>query len=532
MNAQASDVGSPSAQRLHFSTPAAILVFASALLALVPFTRALSDLYDIWSLQPEYSHGVLIPAISLFLLWRERRWLSETAFTGSWWGPALLAAGLLLWLLGQLSATLTLTHYGFLLVVYGMVLALTGWRVMARLWMPLFVLVFMIPLPPFLTQSLSLKLQLLSSSIGVSLIRLVGISVFVEGNVIDLGVYKLQVAEACDGLRYLFPLMTLGFVVAYFFRGAFWKRALIFFSSIPIAITMNVIRIGVIGITVDRWGIAMAEGFLHEFQGWVVFMASTALLIGVAALLSRVGPGKLGWRDTFLLDSGEPLRDGAGSAIRSVPVPFVGAALLALVAFAGGLLVPERAESIPARANLVEFPQTLGEWRGQSASMELIYLDALHLSDYVLSTYRRSASKLPVNLYVAWYDSQRKGASAHSPRSCLPGGGWQIEAFDTIDVAGLGAGGASLPVNRVQIGLGSNHQIVYYWFEQRGRRLTNEYLVKWYIFWDSLTRNRTDGALVRLTVPLGPDVAIADADRELAEFARLSVPALRRYIPD
>jgi hypothetical protein len=71
--------------------------------------------------------------------------------------------------------------------------------------------------------------------------------------------------------------------------------------------------------------------------------------------------------------------------------------------------------------------------------MELIYLDALHLSDYVLSTYRRSASKLPVNLYVAWYDSQRKGASAHSPRSCLPGGGWQIEAFDTIDVAGLGA---------------------------------------------------------------------------------------------
>ena len=109
--------------------------------------------------------------------------------------------------------------------------------------------------------------------------RLFGVSVYLEGNVIDLGVYKLQVAEACDGLRYLFPLMTIGFLIAYFFKATFWKRALLFLSSIPITILMNSFRVGTIGVMVEHWGVRMAEGFLHEFQGWMVFMASGALMM-------------------------------------------------------------------------------------------------------------------------------------------------------------------------------------------------------------------------------------------------------------
>src|SRR6201999_3169631 len=106
-----------------------------------------------------------------------------------------------------------------------------------------------------------------------------GISVLLEGNVIDLGSYQLEVAEARSGLRYLFPLMTLGFILAYLFRGPLWKRIAIFLATIPITVVMNSLRIGFIGITVDRWGRAMAEGALHDFEGWVVFMFSTATLI-------------------------------------------------------------------------------------------------------------------------------------------------------------------------------------------------------------------------------------------------------------
>jgi exosortase len=104
---------------------------------------------------------------------------------------------------------------------------------------PLLLLGLMIPLPTFLYQGLSAQMQLISSQIGVAIIRLFNISVFLEGNVIDLGNYKLQVAEACNGLRYLFPLMALGFIAAYLFKGALWKRAVIFLSTIPITILMN-----------------------------------------------------------------------------------------------------------------------------------------------------------------------------------------------------------------------------------------------------------------------------------------------------
>src|SRR5262249_11465682 len=137
------------------------------------------------------------------------------------------------------------------------------------------------------------------SRIGVAIVRLFGISVFLEGNVIDLGIYKLEVAEACNGLRYLFPLMTLGFLFAYFFKAGWWKRVFLFLSSIPIAILMNSLRIGVIGVMVDRWGTKMAEGFLHDFQGWSVFMVSVGVMILEMIALSRVGGARQPWRQLF-----------------------------------------------------------------------------------------------------------------------------------------------------------------------------------------------------------------------------------------
>jgi EpsI family protein len=135
-----------------------------------------------------------------------------------------------------------------------------------------------------------------------------------------------------------------------------------------------------------------------------------------------------------------------------------------------------------------------------------------------------------VNLYIAYYRSQRKGQSAHSPRTCIPGGGWEITALEErkIDSA---RPGDPLTVNRAVIQRGTDKQVVYYWFQQRGRILTNEYLVKFYLFWDALTKNRTDGALVRLTAPVSKGENESDADRLLGDFAKEIRPLLVSYIP-
>ncbi len=186
---------------------------------------------------------------------------------------AVVLVGLAIYFLGTLAAITAINAYAMVVVIAGFMLALLGWNAFRLLSGPVALLFLMNPLPAFLYNNLSAKLQLISSELGVSVIRAFGISVFLQGNVIDLGSYKLQVVEACSGLNYLFPLLTLGFMMACFLKVHAWIRWLIVLSTVPITILMNSFRIGVIGVLVDAYGTEQAEGFLHFFEGWIIFMA-------------------------------------------------------------------------------------------------------------------------------------------------------------------------------------------------------------------------------------------------------------------
>jgi len=507
--------------------------------AVAPFASMLSGLYTIWSLQPEYSHGIVIPVLSGFLIWQRRRELRGLPFTGSWTGLPLIAAGLALRFLGASTTMHTLEHYGFLLVLYGLVLALTGPVIFRRLWLPLLILIFAIPLPSFFGNALSLDLQLLSSQLGVWFIRMAGVSVLLEGNVIDLGSYQLEVAEACSGLRYLFPLMTLALILAYLYRGPLWKRAVLFLSSIPITVLMNSLRIGFIGVTVDRWGPAMAQGALHGFEGWLVFMLSTGLLVVVAFALSRVGGSRVPWREAFDLRTVQSSRTrmsadsvtGARAPSRlSIPRAFIAACVLLLLGDAASAAMPAPHVMPPARIGFDEFPEHFGDWIGQRGVLERVYLDQLRLDDYILADYQRPGGT-PVSLYIAYYQTQDTTRHIHSPHDCIPGGGWQILKLERTRVP-LGPGATPVTVNRALIQLGANQEIVYYWFQERGRHLTNEYLAKWYLFWDSITRHRTDGALVRYVAPVPPGTQESKVDARIVKLASLIEPQLDHFVPN
>jgi exosortase D (VPLPA-CTERM-specific) len=502
------------------------MVFALAV-AVVPFARVAGQLVQSWTSDPEYSHCLLIPVVSAFLIFRERAVLARMPFKGSWAGIVVLLAGAGLWGIAELSTIWVIEQYALVVVIYGLTLALVGPGVFRRLWMAMLILLFTIPLPIFFANSLSLHLELISSAIGVDVIRLFNIPVYLDGNVIDLGVYRLQVAEACSGLRYLFPLMTLAFIVAYFFRAPFWKRAAIFLASVPIAILMNSLRIGLVGVSVAYWGQKMAEGVLHYFEGWVVFMVSTALLIFLAATLARFGRQPTRLRDAMVLDIGPAASVSQGQRARTLPASFLAATALVTVAAVLATQVHQRTEIQPPRAAFVDFPMQLAGWEGERQPMGAVYLDQLQLSDYLYANYHRAAD-LPVNVWVAYYDSQRKGDSTHSPASCLPGGGWQFETFGR---QGLDIGGQRLIVNRAVIVHGSDRELMYYWFPQRGRDITSDYLLKWYLLWDAVTRHRTDGALVRLIVPLPPGSSVAAGDLQLTAFARAFIPELPHYVP-
>jgi len=483
----------------------------------------------------EYSHGYMIPLVSAFLVYQRLNQLPAAAQQGSWWGPVILLAALATFVLGEMSAIYTLIQYGFLLALYGLLLSTFGVHGTHLVGIALIYLIFMIPLPNFLYFNLSSQLQLISSQIGVAVIRLFDISVFLEGNVIDLGAMKLQVVEACSGLRYLFPLMSFGFLIAYLYQAPLWQRALLFLSTIPITVLMNSFRIGVIGVTIDRWGIKMAEGFLHDFEGWIVFMGCVGILFLEALCLHWLTrtPGSM--LDRLQLDLPRitvSWRDYGFNWQKQRPL--LVAAVLLLVTAPWLLSLNERAETPPARKAFAQFPLLHGQWIGRENALDREVLDTLKLSDYIIADFTQpsAATAQPVNLYMAWYQSQKKGASIHSPRSCIPGGGWRMDELTQYNVPNIQhANGGPLRVNRAIIRKDSSAQLVYYWFEGRGRNITDEYLAKWYIFQDSLLHSRSDGALVRVITNVPEDTDIADSDRHLQQFLRDFYPLLPAYAP-
>ncbi|MFW2405831.1 MAG: VPLPA-CTERM-specific exosortase XrtD, partial [Gammaproteobacteria bacterium] len=408
-------------------------------------------------------------------------------------------------------------------------IATLGWRGFAVVWVPLVYLFFMIPLPAFIYQGLSSELQLISSELGVAVIRFFGISVFLEGNVIDLGIYQLQVAEACNGLRYLFPLMSFGFLCAAIYNGPWWQRAVIFLSAIPITILMNSFRIGVIGVLVNAYGIEQAEGFLHYFEGWIVFMACVGLLFLEMWVFAKMRGKKL--MEIFGLDipPTETLKNLLPTRLQP---QLVASAVVLGLGVVMAFSIQSREVQIPDRDPFTTFPLVFGPWTGRDSLIDdQSVLDSLAADDYLLAQYRNTENGSNVGLWIAYYAEQRKGRAVHSPRACLPGGGWKIESFGLHTLEDVGPNGEDYTINRSVIAKGDMRQLVYYWFVERGRIQTNEYAVKWQIFWDALTLNRTEGALVRVTTFV-PDIALMEeSEARLEEFVRALDPKLAYHLP-
>ena len=503
------------------------------------YTDSLVFLFNRWFGTEDYSHGIFVPFISGYLIWQSRRRLNQVSREKSWLGLVVVALGLLLYVVGELSTLFIVLHLSLWVVIVGLAITLLGIHGARIITFPLGYLLTAIPLPTFFYAGLSSQLQLWSSSLGVGCLQLVGVMAFREGNVIDLGPVQLQVVEACSGIRYLLPLISLALLCAYLFKDRMWKRVALVLSSIPISIILNGFRIGMIGVLVELYGKGAAEGFYHLFEGWVIFMVSFGLLIAEMALLARIGEvksqGSLFDRLTWRVQSEDSDHQAAHMApcrIQSSPRHAYLCSVALLAPFTlFSTAVADREESPPPRAAFVDFPMQIDSWQGTPFPLEQQYIGALRFDDYVLADYRSDQAQ-PVNFYAAYYRSQRKGQSAHSPQSCLPGGGWEITSMTQQELPMAQGMMQPLRVNRAVIQKGDQKQIVLYWFKQRERNLTNEYLVKFYLLWDAFSRQRTDGALVRLASLVGPGESESTVDQRLQDFAVAAGQELTKFVPD
>jgi exosortase D (VPLPA-CTERM-specific) len=498
---------------------ASITVFVAA----IAFRGALLELVKRWTVQEEYSHGFLIPVVAAWLIWTRRHVVLASFGQPSWMGVLLILLAMMMHTVGSLSAIFILSQLAFIVALLGITLVTGGFSLLRTTFFPIVFLTFAIPLPYFIDATLSLNLQLVSSQLGVFFIRLFGTPVYLDGNLIDLGNYKLQVVDACSGLRYLYPLFSLSFLAAYLFNAPIWQRASILLSSIPITIAMNGFRIGIVGVTMDRWGPRVADGALHFFEGWIIFFASALLLAFETYLLALLSGRR--FFDIFRIpsDAAKSLSQGNRPSTDS-RIPLYASLLLIFLIVVSSSLITNRPEFIPERNRFVTFPMTIGEWQGHSSQLEAWVENDLALNDYVLSDYSTSDGKV-ANLYVAYYASQRTGESPHSPLVCIPGGGWSITQLERLNSA------TNHPFNRAIIERNGSKQLVYYWYEERGRAIASEYWSKWYLLSDAITKNRSDGALVRLITAISPSELEHDADERLMRFMQDLEPTLSAYLP-
>lgn len=496
-------------------------------LLVIPFIYwpALINVVERWLSDAEYSHGLVIPFISAYIVYERWGTIKASAGTGSWLGPGLMATALLLFLAGEISALFMLTQVSFVLLLWGIAFAYLGKRSAKLMSAPILILLFAIPLPFFLEVMLTAKMQLLSSQLGVFFIRGMGMPVYLSGNIIDLGRHQLEVVEACSGLRFLYPLMSIGFIVAYFYKAPVAKRVIVFLSTIPITLLMNSVRIALTAVLVERYGVAAIEGTAHDIEGWLVFAFCLLFLFGEIALLEKFTSRRSLLAVLGLEPEPERQTSSTPTAVAFNHGPVYAGVVMLLLAVAGLSTLSHRSSMVAPATHLALFPTELSGWQGVPRPMEERVVDKLRFSDYLMLNFSHPQVIEPINLYVAYYANQRKGESPHSPRVCIPGGGWEIESFERIQFG-------SMKVNRALIINGGQKQLVYYWFAERGQIVANEYYKKWLLFRDFLLTGRTDGALVRVSIPVIDQRDIGRSDQRIREFIDLAQAPLASYLPD
>jgi exosortase len=254
------------------------------------YTPILTHLARQWWTDPNFSHGFFVPLFSAFAIWQERSRLTNLRPRPSWSGLFFLLAGLCLLILGQMGAELFLSRLSLLIVLAALIVLFLGWNFFRVLLFPWAFLLLMIPIPAIIFNQITFPLQVLASKVASTTLPWMGVPVLREGNVIILPAMALEVAEACSGIRSLMSLATLAIIYGYLMERKVAIRVLLALASIPIAVAANSLRIVGTGLLVQYWDPEKAEGFFHEFSGWLIFVVSLVMLYllhRVVRILSR-----------------------------------------------------------------------------------------------------------------------------------------------------------------------------------------------------------------------------------------------------
>jgi exosortase len=242
------------------------------------YQKAIFKLISDWSTDPNFSHGFLIPFVALYMIWYKKNELAEISLKPSLTGIIVIVCGMLIHMAGNLGSELFLMRFSMIITLSGMIIYFCGFEIFKKLLVPIAYLIMMIPIPSILWNQVAFPLQLFSAQISAQAINLLNIPVFREGNILHLANTSLEVVDACSGIRSLTSLLALTGAFAFLAPLSTFKKWILFFSAVPIAVAVNVIRLTITGAMAAWIGPETAHGFLHDMSGLIIFGAALILV--------------------------------------------------------------------------------------------------------------------------------------------------------------------------------------------------------------------------------------------------------------
>jgi exosortase D (VPLPA-CTERM-specific) len=498
-------------------------VCALTIVFIAAYWVPLRGIVNTWATNDDYSYGYLIPVVSAYLFWDMRHRLNGLTFKPAWTILPLLLLLVALSLYGILGSSGNIARPAVPIVYILLITFCFGFQAVKRFALPLGFLVFIIPLPAFLDRTVSVFLKSISSKLGGYLIQLSGLSVHVSGNIIDLGVTQLQVVDACSGLRFVFPLMALGVIHAYFFEKVMWKRVVCVLATVPIAIATNVLRIGITGILTHFYGPELAQGFFHDFSGWAIFMVAFVFLF----VLSRF----------FKLFPGDGAKHAEASIATTPPVvrkrriiPALATAFI-LLAITGSLSLTTGAlPPITLEGGIASFPLRIDDWQGQAQPIDPVIIEASGAEEAFQAFYRNSHDE-GVSLYIGYRGSSfmENENFFHSPTVCLPSSGWRSLDQSVHRIEGVENFGALTATKMIVEQMGVQ-QLVYFWFQTKDRATHDKNINRFHLALHALKRDNTHDLFIRTITPIKSGESLRDAENRMDGFVRDMTSAMHDFL--
>jgi len=474
-----------------------------------------------WRSNVMYSHGFLIPLISLYLVWARRDRLAQIDYLPrNGLAFAALGVGIGMVLIGHVAGVQIIQGFSLIFTVAGIVGLLFGVSSLKLFWLPIVYLLFMIPIwEEAVTGHFHLPLQKFSAVNGNVILNLVGIPAHREGLYIALPETVLEVARACSGVNHLIAVIAIGIPLAYLFLSGWSRRILLILIAIVIAILSNGLRVALIGILSYLNIGGPLHGPFHILQGLFVSIVGYVALILSTWALSAGSPSA---RNP--VDKKETGRSGDTGGAQKNRKPHALFSAIILFAAAGSYIHFHSFSPAPLKNSLDLFPREIGGWTGSPADSRFSgWFKEANVDHELIRVYRTGGEKR-VELYIAYFEYQDSTKKVINYRT--------EEIHQNLSVIKVNLeSGEGMEINRLfQRGKGKNN-LVLFWYDINGRIVTGRLAAKLYRAWDGLVRGRTNGAIIILSSDLASDENPNEAEEQIKEFIRTTYPFFLDYLP-